>query len=876
MHYFDTLYIRKQNEKIIQTGTKALGDALYRNDFLNRDTPLFVLVLDIKKSLSIEDDRLRDPIIEILWLLTATDATARGGIVFAKSDGIRVFFKDGHKAMQSAVVLYHRKKEIQDKIIRAVIQKYHIKYQATPEIKESDLDYRICLCQFPQDEKQKSFDSILKNNPEDPESIRKHTDKLVIRCKEVLSRFGNKESLIISKKMYHGLTHAPLKKLFKTDEAIEFIYSKEGGTNQVNMFFGGGFYSYYDKDMVHVSFDEPEPITGIVSPNDLETAYIETYERRKSTYRSDSDPHLFTYYKLEPLIEEITTLKASVIGDINLDYVTYLERNEVKDIGKRHLQFVHNIQKSVGGKAVNMAKSLQGIREFNPILLIGKIGADFEAQHILMKLKEEKGQYESVRPLLSFSATYPTGTSISIRRENEHTSILTITDKPNANSELRMTDLESRMEEILSCDYLFISGYCLLDRRIEIVEDILKRIGKRGPEEIKVVLELSPRVEIMDHFSESEDRKDRLRRILGSVFLLVYEEDALGENESAFTRNIPYKLRLNFEETKFEEQEGGNEWKDISLELARHIKEGGRSLGLITELTAEYINSRFIKAEILLCSKSPRRFELLAPVYGKSNVHHYREATSNKFRDKKFRDESHFLSNLVPVTLEKLYCSLEKIITEPVEKYREVKTAISSDLAVVVPIGGSELKILDKPDDAPNPVEKAGLYLKTYLSGNAQSVWTCTCFIDFSMFLTSDRLGWSRTRPAEILGCLKRVSEHPEDLIRHIMNNMPGTETDEKCVKIKLRELARDLLADVHLLLYKSTVQFRILEDYEIEEYVASSEWRTKGGGYAIQGNGGYFVKSIQGSFTNIMGFPIKKVCECLAAPPFNIVPKSV
>jgi len=228
----------------------------------------------------------------------------------------------------------------------------------------------------------------------------------------------------------------------------------------------------------------------------------------------------------------------------------------------------------------------------------------------------------------------------------------------------------------------------------------------------------------------------------------------------------------------------------------------------------------------------------------------------------------------VPVTLEKLYCSLKKITKEPVKKYREVKIAISSDLAVVVPNGKTKLMILDKPDDSANPVEKAQAYLKRYLSDNEQSVWTCTCFIDFTSFLTSDHLGWSDTRPEETIEHLEQVSKNPKVLIHKILDQLSGSGS-ETFAKIDLRTIEPELTASVHLLIYKSTVKFKKLEDNEIEEYVASSEWRTKGGGYAIQGNGGYFVKCVKGSFTNIMGFPIEKVTECLSENPFNIVQKS-
>ena len=53
-------------------------------------------------------------------------------------------------------------------------------------------------------------------------------------------------------------------------------------------------------------------------------------------------------------------------------------------------------------------------------------------------------------------------------------------------------------------------------------------------------------------------------------------------------------------------------------------------------------------------------------------------------------------------------------------------------------------------------------------------------------------------------------------------------------------------------------VEFRELKKDEIEEYVASGEPNDKAGAYAIQGHGQKFVKSIKGSYLNVVGLPIE------------------
>lgn len=51
----------------------------------------------------------------------------------------------------------------------------------------------------------------------------------------------------------------------------------------------------------------------------------------------------------------------------------------------------------------------------------------------------------------------------------------------------------------------------------------------------------------------------------------------------------------------------------------------------------------------------------------------------------------------------------------------------------------------------------------------------------------------------------------------------------------------------------------------EIEAYLDSGEWQGKAGAYAIQETGDRFVKSIEGSFTNVVGLPMETVERLLA-----------
>ena len=61
-----------------------------------------------------------------------------------------------------------------------------------------------------------------------------------------------------------------------------------------------------------------------------------------------------------------------------------------------------------------------------------------------------------------------------------------------------------------------------------------------------------------------------------------------------------------------------------------------------------------------------------------------------------------------------------------------------------------------------------------------------------------------------------------------------------------------------------SAVRMRELSEAEIEAYVNTDEPWDKAGGYGIQGLAGLFIRSIDGSYTAIMGLPVCETTELL------------
>lgn len=64
--------------------------------------------------------------------------------------------------------------------------------------------------------------------------------------------------------------------------------------------------------------------------------------------------------------------------------------------------------------------------------------------------------------------------------------------------------------------------------------------------------------------------------------------------------------------------------------------------------------------------------------------------------------------------------------------------------------------------------------------------------------------------------------------------------------------------------LVETQVRFKRLSKEEIDDYLASGEWRGKAGGYAIQGRAAAFVPAINGSYSNVVGLPLAETLGLL------------
>ncbi len=61
-----------------------------------------------------------------------------------------------------------------------------------------------------------------------------------------------------------------------------------------------------------------------------------------------------------------------------------------------------------------------------------------------------------------------------------------------------------------------------------------------------------------------------------------------------------------------------------------------------------------------------------------------------------------------------------------------------------------------------------------------------------------------------------------------------------------------------------TSVQFKNLSGMELDFYLSSEEWKGKAGAYAIQGLAARFVKTINGSYSNVVGLPVLETLNLL------------
>ena len=71
--------------------------------------------------------------------------------------------------------------------------------------------------------------------------------------------------------------------------------------------------------------------------------------------------------------------------------------------------------------------------------------------------------------------------------------------------------------------------------------------------------------------------------------------------------------------------------------------------------------------------------------------------------------------------------------------------------------------------------------------------------------------------------------------------------------------------------LVETRVRFKRQSRKDMDDYLASGEWRGKAGGYAIQGLAGSFVVKLMGSYPAVVGLPLVETTNLLSAAGYPV-----
>ena len=173
---------------------------------------------------------------------------------------------------------------------------------------------------------------------------------------------------------------------------------------------------------------------------------------------------------------------------------------------------------------------------------------------------------------------------------------------------------------------------------------------------------------------------------------------------------------------------------------------------------------------------------------------------------------------------------------------RELLTEAGYEFAVVEPT-------LDEPAYLPaseNPVQfaQALAYFKA-----ACIARNCTD----SLVIGADTVAAVNNK---ILGKPKNA-DHAREMLRELSSNPHRVITGVAIVDRKNRR--RVIASDV------TWIEMHPMTDQQIEDYIQTGEWEGKAGAYGIQGTADKFVKSVRGSWSNVIGLPMEMLSNYFA-----------
>jgi sugar/nucleoside kinase (ribokinase family) len=150
----------------------------------------------------------------------------------------------------------------------------------------------------------------------------------------------------------------------------------------------------------------------------------------------------------------------TILGDLNLDWAPESPLPLTFSTLSSNAQVWVPINEVVGGTAFNVAKF--AIQENMSPFIIGKIGNDVSGKYIESEMNAFNMKYS-----VTTDRELKTGKTFIAWDSNSNENVrLLVVDYPNANINLDVEQVENNKGIISDSDYLFVSGYCLMNRDV--------------------------------------------------------------------------------------------------------------------------------------------------------------------------------------------------------------------------------------------------------------------------------------------------------------------------------------------------------------------------------------------------------------------------
>ena len=186
-----------------------------------------------------------------------------------------------------------------------------------------------------------------------------------------------------------------------------------------------------------------------------------------------------------------------------------------------------------------------------------------------------------------------------------------------------------------------------------------------------------------------------------------------------------------------------------------------------------------------------------------------------------------------------------------------VKTSLDLVLASASP---RRAELLDQIGVVPNLIVPPNID-ETVITGESPRQLVSRLSVNKAIWVSEKHSGSIILAADTIVACGRRILSKAENLeqARNFLNLLSGRR--HKVIS-GLAIISPN--GSLHKRIVETRVNFKRFSPTELDLYLKSGEWEDKAGAYAIQGSAAKFVKSINGSYSNVVGLPLFETAQLL------------